>query len=124
MQNSNDMNSKSRYAAFIVFSIAGILIVLGTYVRIWESRQPKQYIKKALVKSITPYFHSNDLHWSSRGFRVYIAGTGKPINFPSKIWEHTVHAGDFIDAVVSQNFPWFGLIDELQGLSVRVHERS
>lgn len=77
-----------------------------------------------MVKSIKPYFHTNDLHWSSRGFRVYVTGTSKPINFPSKTWEHTAHEEDIVDAVVRQSFPWFGSVDELDGLSVSINERS
>ena len=118
------MNSTRKYSIFVIISIAAILVVLGTYVRIWESRQPKQHIEKTMVKSIKPYFHTNDLHWSSRGFRVYVTGTSKPINFPSKTWEHTAHEEDIVDAVVRQSFPWFGSVDELDGLSVSINELS
>ena len=124
MQNSNIMNRTSKYAAYVLISIAGLFIVLGTYIRIWESRQPRQHIKETIVISITPYYHSNDLHLSSRGFKIYVAGMKKPINFPSKIWNHTLQEGDIVDAVFSQSFPWFGFVDEFDGLSVRATEGS
>ena len=99
-----------------------LLICLGAYARIWEAWHPKQYIQKGKVLSIQPYTLTNDLHWSSRGYRLHIVGEDKPIDFSSKHCDNAVQAEDTVDAVVRQSFPWFGLKDELDGLSINKHK--
>jgi hypothetical protein len=113
---------KSLYVACGLSAVLGVLICLGAYARIWEERQPKQYVSKAEVRSIEKYRYTNDLHWSSRGYRVNIVGEDKAIDFSSKNWDNTVEVGDNIDAVVRRSFPWFGLKDELDGLSIDDHK--
>lgn len=113
------MNQYAKYGAICTFCA---LIFLGAYARIWEKRQPKKYITKTVVQSIEPYSHTNELHWSFRGFKVRIVGVDRPVDFPLKNWDNSVHVGDTVDVVVRQSFHWFGSKDELDGLSIDDHE--
>ena len=38
------------------------------------------------IQSIEPYIYSNDIHWSLRGYRIYIVGENKAIDFSLKNW--------------------------------------
>jgi hypothetical protein len=111
---------KLKKIRYIVCGLTAVLlgiITLGVYARIWEWTQPRQEIEKAVVSSIEPYYHSGgDLHWSSRGNRIYIQGENRPIDFPSKNWNNTVREGDTINLIVKKSFPLFG--DELDGLNI------
>ena len=107
------MNKGQMYVAIVLTTVGSVLVSLGTYSKIWESKQPEQNIPQAKVVSIEPYGSTNDLHLSSRGYRVYIAGEDRPIYIPAKKWDDTVQEGDTVDVVVSRSFPWFGLIDRL-----------
>jgi hypothetical protein len=114
------MNKVWQYVICGVF--IAFLTSLGIYARIWELRQPKQQMTQVKVISIEPYSLINDLHWSSRGYRVYITNEDKPIDFSSKSWDLTVEVGDIVDVIVRRSFPWFDLKDELDGLSIYEHE--
>ena len=116
------MNRIRKHFICGLFILGGILCCLGLYARIWETMQSEIYFSKATIRSIEPYSHTNDLHWSSGGYRVYIVRENKPIDFPLKNWDETVHVRDAVDLVVRRSFPWFGLKNELDGLSINHHE--
>jgi hypothetical protein len=99
-----------------------ILILLGAYARIWEKLQPTQHITKTILRSFEPYSSTNELHWSYRGFKVYIVGEDRPIDFPLKNWDTSVQEGDTVDLIVRQSFQWFGFKDELDGLLIDDHK--
>jgi len=105
---------------YVVYGLIAVLVgitTLGVYARVWEWMQPQQEINNAVVRSIVPYYYGGgDLHWSSRGNRIYIQGENSPIDFPSKNWNNTVKEGDTVDLVVRRSFPLFG--DELDGFSI------
>ena len=96
-----------------------LFAVLGIYSRIWEAAQPKQHIR-AQVISIEPYSILNDLHWSAKGYRIYIVGEERPIDFRARNWDPAVFSGDSAHFVVRQSFTWFGLKNELDGLCVLI----
>ena len=116
------MNKIQQYAIYGLIILVGIFTCLGASARIWEVIQPKQYLLRAKVQSIERYCYTNDIHWSSNGYRIYIVGENKPIDFSLKNWDSTVHRGDVVDTVVRRSFPWFGLKDELDGLSIDDHK--
>jgi hypothetical protein len=107
-----------QHAKYGLLAIFCIIVFLGVYSKSWEAGQPKEYVQNAKVRSIEPYKITNDLHWSSRGYKVRIVGENKLIDFSSKSWDDTVRVGDTVNAVVRMSFPWFGLKDELDGLSI------
>lgn len=108
------------------YAIAGILTafagltVLGVYAKTWEYRQPKQPIENARVLSIEPRSSTNDLHWTSKGYRLQIEGENRVIDFPVKNWDDTVKEGDSVDLVVRRSFPLFG--NELDGIQIDDHK--
>lgn len=117
------INTKiNKYITYGIISTFCVLIFIGTYVRIWEERQPKRHITKTIVRSIEPYSHTNELHWSFRGFKIYINEVDKPIDFPLKNWDDTVEVGDTVDLVVRKSYQWLGLKDELDGLNIDDHK--
>lgn len=99
-----------------------VLVFLGAYARIWEVRQPKRHISNKIVRSFEPYSSTNELHWSFRGFKVYIVGESRPIDFPLKNWDNSVQEGDTVDLVVRHSYEWFGSKDELDGLHIDDHK--
>ena len=119
---TTEMNIKQRLTICSLMAAFGLLIFLGVYARIWEARQEKQHLLDVKVLSIESYGSSNDLHWSLSGYRVYIVGEDKPIDFSLKNWDNSVQVGDTVEAVIRQSFPWFGLKDEWDGLSVDDHK--
>jgi len=100
----------------LVTYVTSLHTVFFGYVKIWEYNQPKQKISKAVVSSIESYEYTNDLHFSSRGKKIYIAGKDESIIFPLKHWDDTVGEGDTIDLVVRKSFPLFG--NKLDGLII------
>ena len=112
-------NIKKYTVGGIITTFAG-LTALGGYARIWEYRQPNQPIKNARVLSIEPYSSHNDLHWTSRGYRIRIDGEDRVIDFPTKNWDDTVREGDSVDLIVRRSFPLFG--DELDGIQINDHK--
>jgi hypothetical protein len=116
------MDKRAQYIAYGLIAVLGVLISLGAYARIWETKQPKQYVSKAKVRSIEQYSYTNDLHWSLRGYRLHIVGVDRAIDFSSKNWDNTVQGGDTIEAVARRSFPWCGLKDGLDGLSIDDHK--
>jgi hypothetical protein len=116
------MNKIRQRAIYILLILGGILGCLGFYARMWEVMQAEKYFSEATIQSIEQYSYRNELHWSSRGYRVYIVGENKPIDFPLKNWDNTVNVGDAVDLIVRSSFPWFGLKNELDGLSINHHE--
>ena len=115
-------SKRIRYVIYglLMVSLMGMLVIV-VYARIWERMQPSQEINGAIVRSIKPYHHGGgDLHWTTRGNRIYIEGEDRPIDFPSKNWDDTVKEGDVVDLVVRKSFPLFK--DELDGLSIDDHK--
>ena len=97
------------------------LVVIGLsffmYSRSWESKQEKITLNNPVVTSINRY-RGGDVHWNLNGVRVLIEGEEKPIDFPSRNWDYEIAEGDTLDSlVVRDSFPWFGLFEELDGLS-------
>jgi hypothetical protein len=114
------VNGNDKYTTYGIGTLLIVSVFIVIYPRLWEIRQKKQIISQASIQSITPYSMTNDLHWSSQGFRVHIVGENRPIDFPSKNWDNTVKIGDTVELVVRQSFRWFSLKDELDGLSIVV----
>lgn len=113
------MRKTQHYVIYVIIALSGILFSLGAYARIWEALQPKQLLSNMKISSIEKYLFSSDLYWSSRGYRVYVGGERRPIDFRSKDCDNTVQIGDTVDLVVRCSFPWFGLKkDELDGLRI------
>ena len=96
------------------------MLLLGMFAKIWEWQQPKQQLLHAKVRSIKPYSADNDLHWTSKGYRIQIEGEGRIIDFPLKHWDKTVREGDSVTMTVRRSFPLFG--NELDGLSIKIAE--
>ena len=116
------MNKIQQYAIYGLIILVGIFVCFGASAKIWEVVQPKQYVLGAKVHSIEPYIYTNDIHWSLRGYRIYIVGENKAIDFSLKNWDSTVQKGDVVDTLVRRSFPWFGFKDELDGLSIDDHK--
>ena len=114
------MRKSQQYVIYVIIVLSGILFSLGAYARIWEALQPEQRLSKMKISSIEQYLSSSDLHWSLRGYRVYVVGEHRPIDFTLKNWDHTVQIGDTVDLAVRCSFPWFGLKDELDGLNIKI----
>jgi hypothetical protein len=98
------MNKIQKYTIYGLTILVGIFTCLGAFAKIWEVTQPKQYLLMAKVQFIERYSYTNDMRWSSRGYRIYIIGENKPIDFPLKNWKSTVQE------------------DELDGLSIDDHK--
>ena len=113
------MRKSQHYVIYVIIALSGILFSLGAYAMIWEALQPEQHLSNMKISSIEQYVSSSDLHWSLRGYRVYVVGEHRPIDFPLKNWDNTLQIGDTLDLVVRRSFPWFGLKDELDGLSIK-----
>jgi hypothetical protein len=112
------MRKRQHYVIYVIIALSGLLFSLGVYTRIWEALQPEQHLSNVKISSIEQYLSSSDLHWSLRGYRVYVVGEHRPIDFPLKNWDNTVQIGDTVALVVRRSFPWLGLKDELDGLSI------
>jgi hypothetical protein len=112
------MSKSQQYVIYVIIALACILFSLGAYARIWEASQPEQQLLNMEINSIEQYFSSCDLHWSSRGYRVYVVGEHKPIDFPLKNWDRTVQIKDTVNLVVKPGFPWLSSKDELDGLRI------
>lgn len=110
------MGKAQKYLTLGLSLFVVAILLLGMYAKIWEWQQPKQQIPYAMVLSIKPYSADNDLHWTSKGYRINLAGEGRVIDFPSKHWDETVREGDTVVVTVRKSFPLFG--NELDGLSV------
>jgi hypothetical protein len=121
--SSDVMVQPQKYWTFGLLCFIGAVLALGMYARIWEWQQPIHQVPQAKIVSIKPYSSDNDLHWSSRGYRIHIEGEEKVIDFPSKHWDKTVREGETVAMTVRKSFPLFG--NELDGLSImRVNERT
>ena len=114
------MRKSQQYVIYVIIVLSGILFSLGAYARIWEALQPEQRLSKMKISSIEQYLSTSDLHWSLRGYRVYVVGEHRPIDFTLKNWDNTVQIGDTVDLAVRCSFPWFGLKDELDGLNIKI----
>lgn len=112
------MRKIEKYIAYGGGIFFAALIGIASYARIWEYKQPKKNISGASITSIESYRRSGDLHWSVTGNRIFIEGEPRPIDFPDKKWDDTVQEGDTVDLVVRRSFHWFGLANELDGLSI------
>lgn len=92
-----------------------VIILFGVYVKIWEWRQEKFELKNVLIKIIIPYYASGgDLHWSFKGFRIYVDSDNRPIDFPEKNWNSTIQIGDSVIIIARKSF----FFDELDGLNI------
>lgn len=110
---------ENKFITYSLITVASALICFCSYAKIWEMKQPKQEIKNAVVESIEKYYNKGgDLHWSSKGNRIKINGENRLIDFPQKKWDNTVKEGSSIDLIVRKSFPWFGALDELDGLYI------
>ena len=111
------MNKLQKIILYPLISTIVSLASVGWYGLFWEKRQPKEQMS-GRIKLIEPYQNHNDLHWSSNGYRIFIEGEDRPIDFPRKNWDDTVREGDSVDLIVRRSF--FG--DELDGLSIDDHK--
>ena len=108
----------NKYVKYVIFIAIGIIFLFYAYIKIWEMCQKDQYIENVKIQIVEPYNYRNDLHFSLRGYRVYVEGVTKPIDFPLKNWESTVQEGDTVDLVVKLNFKYFGLKNEFDGVGI------
>lgn len=105
------MKRSYRIVILLVFVALGPLF----YIRIWELQQPKVELKKVCIVEILPYRQTaGDLHWSYKGYRIYIKGDKRTIDFAKKNWNESIEINDSVNMVVRQSF--FG--NELDGLRV------
>ncbi|MFQ5525088.1 MAG: hypothetical protein ACE5GX_02395 [Thermoanaerobaculia bacterium] len=103
--------------ALIAAVTAGLL--LGTFARLWEWRQPRLELTAVTVVSAERYYSSGgDLHWSWRGMRVRFSGLDEVVDFPERRWNNHIGVDDSVDVVIRRSF--FG--EEYDGLSVRPNE--
>lgn len=110
---------ENKYLKYGAISFFSTLIFICSYAKIWEIKQPKQEIKNAVVELVVPYHNrGGDLHWSSKGNRIKINNDKRFIDFPRKKWDNTVKKGSLVDLTARKSFPWFGLLDELDGLYI------
>jgi hypothetical protein len=121
MESAENKEKKLGYVVFALIAMFGFVLLLGGYVRLWEAKQPRLDFPEARVQSIEPYRLTNDLHWSLKGYRVRIVGENRPIDFSAENWEKAVNVGDTVNVTVRRSFTWFGLKDELDGLSIDEH---
>ena len=105
----------------VIFS-GCLLALVGGYARIWESRQPVRNVNYAVIQSVTSYNRDSDLHWSSQGYRIYIKGESRAIDFPINNWHTSVGIGDTVNLILRPSFTWFGMKNELDGLKIEVSE--
>lgn len=94
------------------------LIVTLSYSRIWEAMQPYVNFTQQKVVSIEMYSATNDLHWSSKGYRVYLKGVSQPIDFPIKNYNKGIKVGSVVDITIRKSFSWYGLLDEYDGIAI------
>lgn len=101
---------------YLAITLVALPFAFGAYARIWECSQ-EQETRSAVVRSIRPYSRTgNDLHWSPRGFRAYVYGEDRPIDFPSRKWDETVKENSAVTITTRRSFPLFG--DELDGITI------
>lgn len=105
-----------KLAEKIVYIGVSIAFAFGCYTKIWESIQPKEEIKNAIVREIKPYHYNSELSWSPVGNLVYIEGEKTPIRFKANRWDRTVKVGSSVDLIIRKTFPLFG--DRLEGMSI------
>ena len=110
------MEKTQKYLTLGLLYFVVAVFLLGMYAKTWEWQQPKQKIPHARVLSVKPYSSDNDLHWTSKGYRIQLEGEARVIDFPSKYWDKTVKEGDTVVMIVRKSFPLFG--NELDGLSI------
>jgi hypothetical protein len=110
---SNNAIIRHKYKV-IVGSIILILLI-PTYIRLWEYFQPKEDLRNVQVVSIFPYHRGGgDLHWSIKGYRVFIDKDNRPIDFPIDTWDESIQVYEYVNITVRKSF--FG--NELDGLEV------
>lgn len=109
------MTNKFRFITKLLIGFSIIIFILGVYIRIWEWRQEKFELKNVTIVRILPY-HSGggDLHWSFKGFRVYVDSDNRPIDFPEKNWDSIIQIGDRVVIIARKSF----FFDELDGLNI------
>jgi hypothetical protein len=112
------MGEAQKYLTLGLCFLVVAMLLLGMYAKMWEWQQPKQQVLHAKVLSIKPYSSDNDLHWTSKGFRIQLEGEERVVDFPLKYWDKTVREGDSVTMTVRKSFPLFG--NELDGLSIKV----
>ena len=112
------MGKAQKYLTLGLSFLVVAMLLLGMYAKIWEWQQPKQQVPHAKVLSVKPYSSGNDLHWTSKGYRIQLEGEGRVVDFPLDHWDTTVREGDSVTMTVRRSFPMFG--DELDGLSIKV----
>lgn len=108
------MNKKENYIFGITSLAFSAAIFFGTYIKIWESKQPQMEISKARIESVDPYIAYSGLG-SRGGYKANIGSKEKPINFSISNWDQTVKEGDLVDLIVKESF--FG--NSLKGLSIK-----
>ena len=92
-----------------------MILSIGLYIKTWETRQPMLELNDVVVEKILPYHRGGgDLHWSLKGYRIYIEDDPRPIDFPLKNWEDSIQVNDRISLRVRASF----FNNELDGLVV------
>ena len=113
--NIDTMNKEYKIVKFLFYLFASLIIILVSYIHIWESFQEKIIIKNSEVLKIIPYYQSGgDLHWSRKGYRIYINNEYRPIDFPIRKWDERIKESSKVKLIVRKSF--FG--DELDGLEI------
>ena len=115
-------NTRNYISCGILTTVSAGLLFIGGYAKIWEYRQPKHEIKNAIVRSVEPYYYRNDLGWSSSGYKIFIEGDTRLIDFPSEKLNKTFKVGDSVDLIVRRSFPLFGKSDILDGIQINNKE--
>jgi len=116
----------------VVGLCAIILTILGITIgpSIWENSQSVLRLNYVIIESEEDYKSGGgDLHWSSKGKRIYLQGLDKPIDFPLNKWykteddtlavKDTLAVGDTVNVIIRKSCPYFGLFDEYDGLSIK-----
>jgi len=101
----------------ILLTSAIIILLFGliVYIKIWEAIQTEIELENVIIVKIQHYEYSGDLHWHIKGYRIYIKGDERPIDFPEKKWDASIKIKERVTLIVRRSF--FG--DELDGLQVR-----
>ena len=115
------MNRHDKVLPWVLGTVYAALMSVGIYGKVWESKQKPFEIGDAVVQSIEPYRHHNELTSGSSGVYVSVDKEPRRIDFEFGEWESSIRPGYRVDITAKREFDLFGTVDEqLDGLEIRV----
>jgi len=100
-------------AYFAIFCFIG----LEVYANKWEERQQSTTFVNPTILSVDEHVYGP--HLNIRTFRVGVEGDSRSIDFPAENWDENIREGKLEGRMeVRPSFRYFGILDELDGLSV------